>query len=1054
MEQNIIGLGFDIAAFNADQQKILKGLLEVYNLTKEIGETSIKPGSSGGFTELKAKSDALAKLAKKYDELSAAQKKAEAAEIQANKAKQASLKTDQEVIKTMLQEEKVRQQEIKTKKEQLSYEQAIQKEKAKGLSQAAAEAKIAAQLTDEYGLLSRALKDQELRYKNLAITQGMESEAAQDALKTALDTRAVLDKLDTNLKNYGRNVGNYKSAFDGLGFSFSQIARELPSLTISAQQFFLAISNNLPMVFDEVKKAKSEIADLKAQGQEAPSLMSRIGKSIFSWNTALTVGITLLTVFGSKIVDGIRNLFGYSDSQEKAAESVDLLVKAQLRLIETQKELNELIFGNISETDRLEKELQITTALGKSKGDILKAELEIARIRDKAAISAYNESGGQQKLADLQFDLLGDEIRLNELITAQSRAVSEEARKTYDKDIERAQNKLNLSKKLASDQLKIVRENYEAGRAVALKTAEIEAYNNEQSLLKATEFAKIEAQAIINKNERILNDERNFEKERVNALRNAAMQREKIIDADLDRTLRSPGARNEDGTLTAEAQVAQKSAEAEKIKIKKDTEVAVFNVQEEFRKRRLAAELAISQARLEYAASEYQQVANQESKGFEERIEAYGDYYRAEQELIRQDYEFQVATKILTDKELIAIQEQTNKKLLDLARKSKKELSDIIVSTGQEQLKDAAALDGLKLSEDELRLFKSLKKKEQFTKKAAELEYKAQKDQLNNAIFIDKEIASSTKSTEDAKKAAQLRILENQKRLNELELSEEKRKAEEKKQIQDVYYQLELLGVQTFFDLAQKLSDNYYNKKFAAIDKERKMMEENYSKEVENIRNSTISEQEKAAIITQLNAREAIQKDLLLRKEKEEKIKQARTNKAINIAEIIVSTALAVVKALPNIPLSLLAGAAGAAALALAIATPIPTYGEGTDDHTGGPMIVGEKLVNGKYQPELVSIPGQKPFVTDRPMLLNAAPHTKVKPLTADTLNETMYSAMIQYTVQAIGDKTGQKLNEIKDATIQGSRMLISAINKQKAPVTNIIVDPGWHAHISKSIIN
>lgn len=54
---------------------------------------------------------------------------------------------------------------------------------------------------------------------------------------------------------FQRVVGNYASAFNGLGFSVQQVARELPSLAISANTFFLAISNNLPMLADEIKKA-------------------------------------------------------------------------------------------------------------------------------------------------------------------------------------------------------------------------------------------------------------------------------------------------------------------------------------------------------------------------------------------------------------------------------------------------------------------------------------------------------------------------------------------------------------------------------------------------------------------------------------------------------------------------------------------------------------------------------------------------------------------------------------------------------------------------------
>ena len=64
---------------------------------------------------------------------------------------------------------------------------------------------------------------------------------------------------------FQRNVGNYASAWNGLSFSVQQVARELPSLAVSANTFFLAISNNLPILVDEIAKARKEYAAFKAE---------------------------------------------------------------------------------------------------------------------------------------------------------------------------------------------------------------------------------------------------------------------------------------------------------------------------------------------------------------------------------------------------------------------------------------------------------------------------------------------------------------------------------------------------------------------------------------------------------------------------------------------------------------------------------------------------------------------------------------------------------------------------------------------------------------------
>lgn len=116
---------------------------------------------------------------------------------------------------------------------------------------------------------------------------------------------------------FQRNVGNYSSAFNGLGMSIQQIARELPAATMGINMFFLAITNNLPIFFDEVQKARKEYAayieELKkgnTEVQKVAPVWKQIISGVFSWNTALVVGITLLTAYGKEIfnyLDGLIN---------------------------------------------------------------------------------------------------------------------------------------------------------------------------------------------------------------------------------------------------------------------------------------------------------------------------------------------------------------------------------------------------------------------------------------------------------------------------------------------------------------------------------------------------------------------------------------------------------------------------------------------------------------------------------------------------------------------------------------------------------------------------
>ena len=185
---------------------------------------------------------------------------------------------------------------------------------------------------------------------------------------------------------FQRNVGNYASAFNGLGSSVQQVARELPSLAISANTFFLAISNNLPILVDEIAKAKKEYAAFKAElaaGNKdvkafAP-VWQQLTKSLISWQTALVVGLTLLSVYGKDVIKWINTLFRSSDAvdgmivrmqnlskvmkdgaKQSAAERVelDILYKATQDHTRSLKERNDAAdelqrkypqyFGNLS----------------------------------------------------------------------------------------------------------------------------------------------------------------------------------------------------------------------------------------------------------------------------------------------------------------------------------------------------------------------------------------------------------------------------------------------------------------------------------------------------------------------------------------------------------------------------------------------------------------------------------------------------------------------------------------------------------------------------------
>ena len=155
----------------------------------------------------------------------------------------------------------------------------------------------------------------------------------QELLASIEQADAKIKQLDASIGNHQRNVGNYASGWNGLNMSIQQIGRELPSLAMGWNTFFLAISNNLPILTDEIKRAKDEYNALKAAGQQATPVWKQVVSSLLSWQTALTVGITLLTMYGDEIIKWAGNLF-------KARSSVESLDKQMQNINEKMKSNN------------------------------------------------------------------------------------------------------------------------------------------------------------------------------------------------------------------------------------------------------------------------------------------------------------------------------------------------------------------------------------------------------------------------------------------------------------------------------------------------------------------------------------------------------------------------------------------------------------------------------------------------------------------------------------------------------------------------------------------
>jgi len=147
-----------------------------------------------------------------------------------------------------------------------------------------------------------------LQLKQLQTQLGATDIGSQAFKNIGNEITLVEGKINSALTTIGQNASRSSSKFNGLNNSINQLTRELPAFGLSANIGFLAISNNLPILFDEINKVRSANKELAASGVATTSVFKSLSAALFSWQTALSIGVTLLTVYGGKIYDLLTNL--------------------------------------------------------------------------------------------------------------------------------------------------------------------------------------------------------------------------------------------------------------------------------------------------------------------------------------------------------------------------------------------------------------------------------------------------------------------------------------------------------------------------------------------------------------------------------------------------------------------------------------------------------------------------------------------------------------------------------------------------------------------------
>lgn len=201
------------------------------------------------------------------------------------------------------------------------------------------QAKLVNSMAGSYNALSAQYELNKIKMNNLSQAYLENTEAGKKLVRETAEIYAAMDKYQRSTGKHVLNVGNYASAFDGLGFSVAQVARELPSLAISANTFFLAISNNIPMVIDEIQKLRAANEAAAKAGEAQVSITGKLVKSLFSFNTVMVLILTAFSIWGKDITNWIGSLFTGKKRVENLTSSLKHMADAmQNARLETAKE--------------------------------------------------------------------------------------------------------------------------------------------------------------------------------------------------------------------------------------------------------------------------------------------------------------------------------------------------------------------------------------------------------------------------------------------------------------------------------------------------------------------------------------------------------------------------------------------------------------------------------------------------------------------------------------------------------------------------------------------
>lgn len=939
----------------------------------------------------------------------------------------------------------------------------------------------------------------------MTVLQGLE-----EAVKAVKDRGAIATALQgqaTKLLNFAREV-----EIALLGESVAVTTADTEAATINTEA---------KAVNAEAVEGQAAAAEINTVAMETTAVATEEATAAtISFSTALIatgVGAIIIATVAA-IVALVSAISDWANADEKATEKEKALAEASKELLSIQVKL----YDAMDEGDRkllanLEKKAAADQAAGKN---------VFINISNEQKLSDQRSQNAKKQLAELDLTRGGvedyNQLRIEKGLAVEaieSKILDLKRQSASEDDIKDETKKLDAAK-AAYEQVNDI---YEKG-ATALKAIDDEAKNQEVLRIQATKAAfdileKVTLddanrryQISKDANDRILNDDRSTESQRIAAIRGNL-----IAEQNLAATQIADVKRRIDAEIITEQEGANEIANIQNgltLKQKQAREDRLKVIQE-YNERELVAQTTIRKNRNESDADVQAAITKDVQKELDDRLQALKRNIDDRTKVIVDDFNTQIKLAKehgKTESEITVIETERQKALVALTADVQKQIYDITISYGDRRLK---AIQDFNKAENSTNQVTANYNRETFLlnqalidrnisynhylkdKEKLDREYNIEKDRaaikddetaldnLHNFLqkeldlklfFAEKELESAKKGGDDKE------ISDAQAKVNALNDVKKKAAAEDvalndklnkdKGKLNDDLVSDTIKGQKILaerlkeiekqsFELAKTLVDASFENRINKIQQEIDLNDERAAAEIESVQRSTLSQQDKQADLIILEANQRARDKQLQNEQKQEKIKEAKFDRDVALAQVAWDTAKAVMKDTAGIPWPLSLGIAaaditlGAIQAATILARPIPTYGEGIGipgkgQHPGGPALTGER-----YEPELISIPGQKPFIVDKPTLLDMPAGSSVLPLRAqDIVHDLGWSGLLQGAamINSRPDQPDPVVQAINNQTAQMKRAYANSQRKIQN-IVNVHVDGEWNNYVNKKII-